>query len=179
METIFGNAESLSSFRNQPPSVVDSFRRVWASSSGHIFFDASTAGGEPDGIWQVLPGNARSYIFPTAPDIDENGIRYGSSITLQNRDQQESRVRLTLVDTEGREAASEELVLAPGETPDGSRPSRVSGFSGWARVSVQGGDTTVTERLTLDLDGHFSQLHLAPATPLREVYLPVNARLEQ
>jgi hypothetical protein len=45
-------------------------------------------------------------------------------------------------------------------------------FSGWARVAVEGGDTTVTERLTRDLDGHFSQLHLAPATPRRELYLP-------
>ncbi len=170
VETILSDTEPLGTFRNQPPSVVDSFRRVWASSSGHIFFDAHTGGGEPDGIWQVLPGNARSYIFPTAPDIDENGIKYGSSITLQNRDQQESRVRLTLVTTDGREAASEEMVLAPGETR--TVATEQGGFSGWARVTVQGGDTMVTERLTLDLDGHFSQLHLAAATPLREVYLP-------
>ncbi len=179
VETILDAYQPLNSSPDQPSSLVDYISKVWASPSGHVFFEAEVEGEEPGGIWKVMPDNHRSYILPAAPDIDESGIQYRSSITLQNRAENESRVRLTLVDTDGREAGSEELALAPGETRTASSgaahaasSSGVSGFAGWARITVQGGDTMVTERLTLDLDGHFSQLHLAPATPLREVYLP-------
>ncbi len=171
LETILGNADTLATFRNQPPSVVDSIRTVWASSSGHIFFDASTSGGEPTGIWQVLPANHRSYFLPVLPDLAEGGISYRSSMSIQNRGQEESRVQVTSIAPDGREAGVQQFRLSAGETR-AVDTEQGGAFSGWARVAVEGGDTMVTERLTLDLHGHFSQLHLAPATPRREVYLP-------
>jgi len=171
VETVLSNADTLATFMNQPPSVVDSIRTVWASSSGHIFFDAITAGGEPRGIWQVLPANHRSYFLPVLPDLAEGGISYRSSMSIQNRGQEESQVQVTSIAPDGREAGVQQFRLSAGETRTVDT-EQGGAFSGWARVAVEGGETAVTERLTLDLDGHFSQLHLAPAIPRREVYLP-------
>lgn len=161
----------LATFDDPPRGWFSSVSDVWPSSGPEPLLTIRTSGAEPFGLYQAVPDNVQTFVFPVVASASVGDIGYESSFLITNNDGRKADLRVWLYESAGTVRWTGQTAAAPGETR--LLPIAEAGsFSGWARIEVTGGSVAIIQRLTHRQAGEVvSQFEVPSSGPRTESFL--------
>ncbi|RPI26101.1 MAG: hypothetical protein EHM61_12635 [Acidobacteria bacterium] len=143
--------------------------RVYSPVGGQPLLGLEVSGSQAGGLYKGVPGNYRSFVFPTVVRASDGPVAYESVLSVHNAGTLAAKATLSLIDASGIPKSRRAFDLSGGETKT-IDIEEIGTFTGWARLEVTGGEVVAEETIRFLMNNEFvSEVHLPPAVPGRQL----------